>query len=105
MGHHAAEMMCDTYGNVRCTCPLPEDATLHYWVVGDNFTVMTVKELLASVHPVARTHARVMTKRYAHRSAAEKAARVECEAAVEAARAHLTKLKNILKVQRPWEQK
>lgn len=105
MRHHASEMICDECGNVRCTCPLSEDKTLHYWVVGDNFTVITAEELLASIHPAARQHARITTKRYAHRSAAEKAARLKCEAAVEDARAHLNNLKNILKVQRPWEKK
>lgn len=104
MGHYAVDMQCDKCGNLRCTCPLPEDKTLHHWVVGDDFEVMTVEQFLSKVHPASRMRALVM-KRYARRSVAEKAARLRCEAAVDEARARLLELKNILKVQRPWEQK
>lgn len=106
MGHYAAEMMCIKCGNLRCTCPPPPDKTAQHWVVGDDYTVQRAIDYENSCgHGTLAYMNRLMKKHYKKRADAEEAARLACEAAVEATRQQLTRLKNILKVQRPWEKK
>ena len=44
MGHYAAEMMCDTCGNLRCTCQAPPDPCDSKWVLF-NYTAIPAKRL------------------------------------------------------------
>lgn len=120
MGHYASEMMCEKCGNLRCTCPPKKQKPNRNFIVADGFTVMTVEEFDAdpkhntrkmsigsttyteSVNPILH---RLGKQEFKKREDAEVHARELCEAAVEEARARLLKLKNICKVQRPWEKK
>ena len=105
MGHYAAELQCDRCGYIRCACPLPVDRKLHWFVV-DGFEVCTVEEFLFRYRSEASVRMRLaFMTRYEHRFDAEELARIECEEAVNAARANLTRLKRICKVERPWEAK
>lgn len=104
MGHYACDMRPEWFGEEKPT--KKQRNTDNDWVVADDFTVMTALEFQES-HACRQTaflH-RMSRKHYRTRLNAEKAARRTCEEAVEATRENLMRLKNILKVQRPWEQK
>lgn len=106
MGHYAAEMQCDTCGNLRCTCPPLPDTTEQHWVVAEDYTVQRAIDYQKNCgHGALAYMSRMMKKHYKKREEAEEAARFACEAAVEAARTHLSRLKKVLKVERPWERK
>lgn len=116
MGHYAAEMQCDKCGNLRCTCPPEPKKPNRNFIVTDDYRVVTVDEFDANPdNNTVRTKwggiamnpllYRMGKKEFKKRTDAETHARELCEAAVEKARAQLLELKNILKVQRPWEKK
>lgn len=44
MGHFAGELMCNTCGECRCTCPPPPDKTQSQWVVDSDYEVLPVPE-------------------------------------------------------------
>jgi len=99
-------MQCDHCGRLRCTCPLPPDKTANYWLVAEDYRVMRAKDYADSKgHGGLAYLARMMKKHHKKREDAEAEARLRCEAAVEAAREQLTRLKKVLKVERPWEKK
>lgn len=108
MGHYAAEMQCDKCGNLHCTCPSKKEKPNKKFIVADDYQVMTVDEFdthlrsITSVNPLVY---RVGKLEFEKREDAEVHARERCEAAIEKCRAQLTTLRNILKVQRPWERK
>ena len=105
MGHYAAEMQCDKCRSFNCTCPLPPDKTANHWVVAEDYQVMRAGDYADSKGGNLTYLARTMRKHHPKRKDAEEEARLLCEAAVEAARAQLTRLKKVLKVDRPWEKK
>jgi hypothetical protein len=43
MGHYASEMMCNSCGQCRCTCPPKPDLRLDKWVVDLDHTVLTAR--------------------------------------------------------------
>jgi hypothetical protein len=113
-------MACGKCGNARCTCPPKKEKPNTNFIVTDDFKVVTVAEFDADpanntvkvsylggavigrspLNPVAR---RFNKPEFKKRVDAEAHARDLCEQAVEETRAELQRLKNILKVQRPWE--
>jgi hypothetical protein len=116
MGHYAAEMQCDTCGKLHCVCPPKTEKPNRNFIVTGDFKVVTVAEFDADPAntgtqtrygriPMNPIFYRMGKKEFKKRADAEVHARELCEAAVESARAQLTNLKNILKVQRPWEKK
>ena len=120
MGHYRADLACDTCGEVRCVCPPKKEKPNRNYIVADGFKVMTVEEFDADPahntqkmriggstysQPINPILYRLGKKEFKKRHDAEVHARELCEAAVEEARARLLTLKNILKVQRPWEKK
>lgn len=116
MGHYASEMMCDACGNLRCTCPPPPKKPNTSFIVTSDHRVMTVDEFDAAPEnnrlktkygsmPLNPVMLRMGLQQFKFRPDAETHARERCEAAVEDARAHLARLKKILKVERPWESK
>jgi hypothetical protein len=105
MGHYAAEMMCSTCGQVRCICIQPVIDNSDDFVV-EGFEVLTVREFRERFAGSTALNMKLaFKKKYKTRLNAEKAARTNCEEAVEAARFNLSTLKHTLKVTRPWEQK
>jgi hypothetical protein len=44
MGHYASEMMCNTCGQCRCTCPPPPDKTQTQWVVDSTYEALPVPD-------------------------------------------------------------
>ena len=107
MGHYAAELQCDTCGMLHCQCPpKPIDEKLDHFVVDSTFAVCTGHEYLERrlwdwSAPLYFQY----KEKFKKREDAEVGARVACEAAVEAARIELARLKKICKVERPWEKK
>lgn len=107
MGHYAAEMMCDTCGNMRCTCPPEPKKPNSDFIVTDDYRVVTVDEFDAlyarpDMNPCLF---RMGKKQFKKRANAEKHAMEMCEFAVGQARAALLHLKRTLKTVRPWEKK
>lgn len=116
MGHYYADMMCNTCGNVRCTCPPETKKPNGKFIVTDDYRVVTVDEFDADpdnnirrmrygTTPVNPLLSRMGKKEFKLRRDAEVHAREMCEAAVERCHANLLEIKNILKVKRPWEKK
>lgn len=116
MGHYAAEMMCDDCGNLRCTCPPKKEKPNKSWIVNHDFTIQRVQDFDADpANNVSNTKygpipqnpvlLRFGRQQFKNREDAEAHAREMCEQAVEATRDRLTRLKKILKVERPWERK
>lgn len=107
MGHYRVDMACDTCGEVRCTCPPPPEKPNRNFIVTDNYRVVTVDEFDAECVQLGRYPMleRMGKTEFKKRIDAEVHARELCETAVEQIRADLLELKNVLKVQRPWEKK
>ncbi len=118
MGHYRADLACDTCGEVRCQCPPSPKKPNNNFIVADGFRVMTIDEFDADPQynsipmkfggqvirqPFNPIFSRLGKKEFKRRKDAEAHAMELCEAAVEDARQRLAELKNILKVQRPWE--
>ena len=114
MGHYRADLACDTCGQVTCICAKEDEKPNTNWIVDDDFSVIqvcdfdrkyaTIKTKHGSMpgHPLIR---RANKKQYKTRKAVEKAARKQCEQAVDIVRQNLLELKHLLKVERPWEKK
>lgn len=102
MGHYAADMRPEWFDDDKRT-DLPP-STDNFWIVGDGFTVLRAIDFEKSGGRMGYFK-RMSKQHFEFREHAETAARIGCENAVENTRADLTRLKNILKVQRPWEQK
>lgn len=82
-----------------------EDKPLDYWIVLDDYSVSTVRQLLESEKYADVAHlGRLVKTSYKHRRNAQTAARKQCEQDVENVRSQLLALKKILKSERPWEQ-
>ena len=118
MGHYYADLMCDDCGKLSCVCPPKKEKPNRNFIVTDDFRVVKVTEFdadpannsrkiklgtLTTSMPVNPLLSRMHKKEFKRRHDAEVHARELCESAVEEARQHLLSLKNILKVQRPWE--
>lgn len=113
MGHYYADMACQKCGNLRCTCPAKPHKPEKGWIVDDDFMVLSLADFDAKklksqskrFQPLSPLFYRLGHTIYKSRRAAEKGAMKECERRVEETRAQLLHLKNVLKVQRPWEKK
>lgn len=107
MGHYRVDMACDICGEMRCACPPAPEKPNKNFIVTDDYRVVTVDEFDAECVQLGRYPMleRMGKTEFKKRADAEVHARELCEAAVEHARTALTQLKNICKVQRPWEKK
>ncbi len=108
MGHYLAEMMCDRCRRYPCVCLVEkrEDATANHWIVAEDFSVQRAGEyqrLSAKTHSAVGFYKRMSKQHFQNREDAEEEARRQCQDALEAARAKVSELEQILSLERPWK--
>jgi hypothetical protein len=101
MGHYYADLMCDTCGEIRCTCPPKPDRSDRHFIVLHDYRVMTKAEATkAGMNPLTR----MFTPSFATREEAEVAAKASVEHDLAQAKSRLDYLKAV-KAAKPWKAK